>query len=193
MRTFKWIPIIAALTGVVHAQTVEEQMAVIDAKIQIVKKQKELDEALRASVGAGASAMPSIVSIAVGANRVVRLQLPNGLIGHFREGDSIRPGMSVNSITAREVHVLVASGAKAAVVPLDYAAPSGHGVNGAGSQVAHAPSALLPAEPTVIVPKVEVLPPAATQSAPANRPASAIPVVPIPRQQANASPVIASK
>lgn len=145
------------VAGVAVAQTVEERKAVMDAQIELLKKQKDLQEALRSVAGSAASGMPVVVSVTIGHERVARLQLPNGIVGHYREGESVRPGVVVASIGPKQVFVAVASsGKKPTAIPLEFAGPV---LPGAGQPAQpNVPDALLPQAPSVTVPAIEVIP-----------------------------------
>lgn len=207
MKSFKMIACLGAMlvaTAAV-AQTVEDRRAVLDAQIELLRKQKELQDAQRSLAGTAASGMPVVVSVSVGQYRIARLQLANGIVGHYREGESIRPGMVVSSIAPKQVFVAVGSGKARSAIPLDFAGPvtpSAMGAPGAPGtpSTAYVPDALLPAAPSVTVPAIEIIPiakaavtvtapPAATKPAPAAvaqvvpaaaaaKPASAPPVPP---------------
>lgn len=172
MKTSKVLVAVACAlaAGLVAAQsqTVEDRKAVMEAQIDLVKKQKELQDALRALAGTSASGMPVVVSVSIGSERVARLQLPNGIVGHYREGESVRPGMVVSSIGPKQVFVAVAgsSGKRVAAVPLEFAGPVTPGAPAVAGQQA-VPDALLPSAPAVSVPAIEVIPDAKPAPAPA--------------------------
>lgn len=179
MKTSK--PIIALACFLVagmaaaQSQTVEDRKAVMDAQIELVKKQKDLQDALRALAGTSASGLPSVVSVTVGSERVARLQLPNGIVGHYREGESVRPGMVVSSIAPRQVFVAIGSGKKRTAIPLEFAGPvvPGSVAPAAGQQAV--PDALLPSAPSVVVPAIEVIPDAKPAQAAASAAVTATP------------------
>lgn len=149
--------VLAAGVSAAQAQTVEDRKAVIDAQIDLVKKQKELQDALRSLAGTSAAGMPVVVSVTIGSERVARLQLPNGIVSHYREGESVRPGMVVSSIAPRQVFVAVSNGKKMTAIPLDFAGPVTPGAAAPAGQQA-VPDALLPTAPAVTVPAIEVIP-----------------------------------
>lgn len=183
MKTFNFLVVaaLALLAGQVAAQqTVEDRKAVMDAQIELVRKQKELQEALRALGGAQALGMPVVVSVTIGNQRVARLQLPNGIVGHYREGEAIRPGMVVTSIAPKQVFVAVSNGRKATAVPLDFAGPTLLGQSSQGTQPS-VPDALLPQAPQVVVPAVEPI-----EVIPATKPAVAAPAAAAPAVVAKA-------
>jgi len=163
MKTSKLIFVAALvmLAGQVGAQqqTVEDQKAVLDAQIELVKKKRDLQNELRNLGGSSSMGLPVVVSVTIGSQRVARLQLPNGIVGHYREDEMIRPGMVVSSIAPKQVFVKVSSGKRAVAVPLDFAGPA---MSGPGQVPAlpgqNVPDALLPKAPDVTVPAIEVIP-----------------------------------
>lgn len=144
-------------TGIASAQTVEDRKAVMDAKIDLVKKQKELQDALRSLAGTASTGLPVVVSVTIGSQRVARLRLPNGIVGHYHEGEAVRPGMVVTSIAPKEVFVAVLNGKKALAVPLEFAGPVIAGAPQGATQQ-NIPDALLPQAPDVMVPAIEFVP-----------------------------------
>ncbi len=159
MKTFKTIVSFAFLIAInfdsAQSQTVEDRKAVLDAQIDLVKKQKELQDVLRALAGTSLIGMPVVVSVTIGSERVARLQLPNGIVGHYREGEVIRPGVVVSSIAPKQVFVAIAKGKRMVAVPLEFAGPVIAGIPGAAIQQP-VPDILLPSVPSVIVPAIEI-------------------------------------
>lgn len=192
MKAFKTgvaILLASALTQV-FANSVEDRKAVMDSQIELLRKEAELNEALRRVAGSAAISLPSIVSISrMGANRIARLQFSNGTMEYFREGEMIRPGMKVALISQKQVLVAVDKGKKKVELPLEFAAVNANGVPGMpgmmgapgvpGAPGSNVPVELLPTPPSVTVPAIEIIPrnpppakaPAAAQ--PGNTPASA--------------------
>lgn len=199
MKTSKLAAVVAgvALVASASAQTVEDRMSVLEAQIGLLKKEKELQDAQRAIAGTSAMGMPVVVSVSVGAQRVARLQLPNGIVGHYREGEMVKPGVVVSSISPKQVFVSVGSGKKRAAIPLDFAGPVVPGTQAQGQ--ANVPDALLPAPPSVAVPAIEVIPyekaaaapKVAATPTPAAAPAPA--ATPAPAAAAAAAPAPAAK
>lgn len=119
--------------------TLEDRKAVMDAQIELLRKEMELNTILRQVNGAGALTLPLVVSIStVGNERSARLQFPNGMVGRYREGEIIRSDLVLSTITPMQVMVSVRVGKKAAAVALDFLAgaaprPAAGGAAGAGS------------------------------------------------------------
>lgn len=159
MKTSKALAVLACMfaasLAAAQTQTVEDRTAVMDAQISLVKKKKELQDALRDLAGTSASGLPVVVSVTIGSERVARLQLQNGIVGHYREGEFVRPGMVVSSIAPKQVFVAIGKGKDSSVIALDFAGPV---VPGAQVTPKTIPDALLPSAPTVSVPAIEVIP-----------------------------------
>jgi hypothetical protein len=169
MKTSKLWVLVAVLAGGVAAaaDTVEDRKAVMDAQIDLLKKQAELNKLLREVAGSSAMGMPVVISISqIGAEHVARLQMANGNTSYFREGDVVQPGVMLSGIGARQVFVRVGAGKKATAVPLEFArAVTGvPGQANSGQPVSVPNDAFLPPPPNVTVPAIEVIP-AAPQAA----------------------------
>jgi hypothetical protein len=148
-----------AATNAIATDTVEDRKAVMDAQIELLKKQADLNTALRAVAGTLALGLPTVVSVTqIGNQRTVRLQLPNGQISHFREGDAIRHGMVLTAIAPKQVVVAVANGKKMTAVPLEFAMVVQAGAHAQPIAPAIMPDALLPLPPRVVVPAIEAIP-----------------------------------
>lgn len=165
-----------------NAKGYDDQRAELDAQIDLLRKKKELEEALRAVAGVGAASMPSVVLImGIEGRYTARLIQPNGVVGYFGEGDVVRPGVTVAAITPRAVAVKVGEGKKARTVPLEFMAgattpgmPGMPGMPGLppGAPAGALPPELLPAPPSVM-PRLPSPTPAA-QAAPAMPPAAPV-------------------
>lgn len=149
-------------TALAEPLGVEDRKAMMDAQIEILHKEAELNHALQQSAGSSAINFPVVISVmTAGDERIARLQLPNGVVGYYREGEMVRPGMVLASIAPKAVMVSVArekSRKKAAVVPLEFAAGAAPGaVPGAapsmqpnlGMPGLPFPPALMPSPPVV--------------------------------------------
>jgi hypothetical protein len=155
----------AVQTQAYGAETFDDQKSKLDAQIELVRKQRELNQELRQSAGAAVIGLPTIISISrFGGQRVARLQMPGGSADYYREGEPIRQGMTVSVITAKQVIVSIRNGKNEVALPLEYAAaPAMPGMAGAagaaGSNGAtNVPNELLPQAPNVSVPAIEVVP-----------------------------------
>lgn len=159
MKTFRCAALVLSLTScIASAQMVEDRKAVLDAQIELSRKEKELQDLRRSLAGTAALGMPVVVSVTVGAQRLARLQLPNGIVGHYREGEMVRPGMVVTSIAPKQVFVTVSGGRRAAAIPLEFAGPVIPGAPQMAQQQQNVPDSLLPPVPEVQVPAIEVIP-----------------------------------
>jgi hypothetical protein len=184
-----WLLAGFSFSGIVHAadqiMTLEDRKAVMEAQIELLRKEMELNTMLRQASGAGAPSLPMVVSIStVGSERSARLQFPNGMVGRYREGEMIRPDLVLSVITPMQVMVSVRVGKKTAAVALDFlagAAPrpaAGAAANAfampASLQSLELQQLLVPALPTV-----STLPaPQAMQDLPAPAPGSILPPIP---------------
>ena len=182
---FKGYQLAAALFFAVPAlaqQTVQERMAVMDAQLELVKKQGQLDKALQESAGSSIAALPYVLAV-MGMDQVMsaRLQLSNGTVNTYRVGEAIRPGMTVGSISPRQVTVTLGAGKSARSVPLEFIAPApvagGAGFAPLPGGRAPLPRELLPEPPFVRVP-ASSMPVAPVIAAPA--PAAPPPAAPTP-------------
>lgn len=142
------------------ASSFEDEKAKLEAQLELVQKQKALQDALRALVGSSAGQLPTVVSVMqAGEEAIVRLQLANGQVNHYRKGDMVQRGMVLSSVAPREVIVsLAASGRRQTPVVLEFASPPGLMPQPVPDR--EIPPALLPEPPriAVTVPAIEVIP-----------------------------------
>ena len=97
------------------AQNLEDQKAYMEAQIELLKKETDLNAAMKTLSQVGGESLPSIVSIGVqGTSSYARLLLPNGASVIFAPGESIKKGLRLLRIEERAVWVQVqdAKGAK---------------------------------------------------------------------------------
>ncbi len=91
-----------------HAQNVEDQKAHMQAQIELLKKETDLNAAMKTLSQVGGEALPSIVSIGVrGTLSYARLLMPNGATVIYAPGESIKKGLSLLRIEERAVWVQV--------------------------------------------------------------------------------------
>ncbi len=181
----------------------DDRRAEMDAQIDLLRKEKELNEALRAVAGSGTAAMPSVVAImGIEGRFTARLMQPSGVVGNFSEGDTVRPGLVVAAITPRAVAVKVGDGKRARTVPLEFMAGAatslGPGVPGGPGLPPGAPGGVLPPELLPMPPSVmpasrapmqnAAAVPAAAPAAPAAPVAAPAPGTPAPGQPAPTAP-----
>lgn len=141
-------------------ETVEDRKAVLDAQIDLLKKQAEVNKLLRDVAGSSAMGLPVVLSTSeVGGVRMARLQLANGNAGYFREGEMVQNGVAISSIAGDRVFARIGSGKGAKAILLDFASRV-PGTPGAPNQAntSTANDALLPQPPAVKVPAIDVLP-----------------------------------
>ena len=165
--------LIAAAAPAAAQQTVQERLAVMDAQLELLKKQGSLDKALQESAGSSWAALPQVLAV-MGLDGVMsaRLQLPNGVVNIYRVGEPVRPGMTVASISPRQVSVAVGGAKGARSVLLEFVAggpaPGQAGFAPLPGGRPPVPRELLPEPPVVRLPTAAmpaVVAPAAAPSA----------------------------
>ncbi|MCU6502308.1 hypothetical protein LPN04_31385 [Rugamonas sp. A1-17] len=144
--------------------SVEDRKSVLEAQLELLRKEGELNTALRAAAGSNARALPTVLSVSVvGANRTAFLQMPNGGTEHFKVGDEIQSNVVLASADLRKVVVLLRQGKKSVPIVLDSANPLAQsGSNGnqqpdPNRQLASIPLSLLPPPPVVQVPSMNTI------------------------------------
>lgn len=145
--------------------TLADRLSTMDAQLQLLRKQFELDQALSISAITSVGVLPRVVAVYGFESRLqVRLLLAGGMTATFQEGDPIRGAMRVLAISPRAVVVSVKNGRRTTAIPLEFVAaaapttggmPLPPGMPGA-VQPAPLPPELLPLPPALGVP----LPPA---------------------------------
>ncbi|TCT10731.1 hypothetical protein EDC22_105231 [Tepidamorphus gemmatus] len=118
-----------------------DEMATIDAQIQLLQKQMELDVLLEQRAAQRSSMLPSILTIVGFGDRYsVELLFPNGRIGRYRVGDEIAPEVWISAIRPRGVTVdmAIADGKRRAVA-LEFAA-AGSDATAVATDTATAPA-----------------------------------------------------
>lgn len=180
--------------GSVHAtESVQDRKAVMEAQIDLLKKQAELDRELQLSAGMTMTSMPQVLSvIGLDGKMTARLQFSNGLVSNYVEGEVVRSGMRVASITPKQVALTVGTDKKKSkLVVLDFVAGASMmpGISAPGGVLSRpVPKELLPDPPYVPMPTpyVPLAPAKASASAqlvaptPAPAPAGATPAAPAP-------------
>lgn len=144
---------LAAAPALAQSINFDDEKAKLDAQLELVNKQQQLQEALRrlGTGGAAAGGMPMVVAVVgLDGQLAARLQLPNGVVRTYFEGEAIRPGMVVSAITPRAVMMKVGAGAKAKPMQLDFVA-GGTQAAGQGG-LPPLPPDLLPEPPSVRLP-----------------------------------------
>ena len=184
--------------------TVQDRKAVMQAQIELLKTQADLNKALQESAGSESAPLPQVIAVfGLDGDMVARLQMSNGLVSNFRAGETIRSGLTVSSITPRQVSVVVGRGKAVKAIPLEFFAvvPAGStgmaglppgvpGMPGAmpgGFRPQPIPRELLPAPPDVRVPSiggpvapVASIPAGATPAAPSLPPVATAAPAPAP-------------
>lgn len=167
------------------APSVADRIAVRKAQVELLKADKELLGALQDQAGASAGALPYVHAVmGLDGAMTARLMHASGIVSNYKVGDRVRPGMSVASITSREVWVSVGAGKQARSVPLEFRSArtaeepvmpgGGPGLPGGRPPV---PAELLPAPPAVQLPAVQTAAPPTPAPAPAAAAPAAAPAV----------------
>ena len=87
---------------------VEDQKAVMEVQIELLKKEADLNTAFKALGQAAGEVLPSVVSIGVrGAISYARLMMPNGSSFVFKPGERIDKRLSLASIEDKAVWVQI--------------------------------------------------------------------------------------
>ena len=186
--------VVVMCTGAVHAtESVQDRKAVMEAQIDLLKKQAELDRELQLTAGMSMTSMPQVLSvIGLDGRMTARLQFANGLVSNYVEGEVVRSGMRVASITPKQVALTVGMDKKKSkLVVLDFVAGASMmpGISAPGGVISRpVPKELLPDPPYVPMPTpyVPSTPAKASVSAqlvaptPASAPGAATPGAPAP-------------
>ena len=131
-----------------------DEMAVIDAQIQLLQKRDELEMILEQRAASRSAVLPGILSIIGFDGRfTAELVFPNGRIGRFRLGDEVSPDILISGIHPRGVMVTVWMGdGEFREAPLEFVSPPS-AAQAAGDLGADRPSvlrqAIRPSPPTV--------------------------------------------
>lgn len=192
--------IIAALIGTISSvasagQTnqvlsADDRMAEMDAQLALIRKESEVQEALRNSAANSVRGMPQVVSVSiVGGKRSAVLSLPGGRQDRFFEGDEIIGNLTLQSVTLRKVTGMTKQGKKSVLVPLEFGTAAignnqGGQINDPNRTQPPLPASMLPLPPVVQIPSISSLkganvpasplPAQAKAAAPATPPAMAI-------------------
>lgn len=163
---------IALIARIASAQTmnIEDRKAVLDAKIDILRKEADLEKALAERSGAD-SGLPTVVAVnIIGGQRSVLLQMANGTEEDFHEGEEAQRDVRISSIALKKVVVSISRGKKTVLVPLALTAPiTNANQNDPNRNRQAVPRELLPEAPVVTVPDLKsILPlPSQVNAAPA--------------------------
>ena len=164
-RTLATALLLSALVSGACAQpeppTLADRLSTMDAQLQLLRKQFELDQALSISAITAVGTLPRVVAVYGFEPRLkARLLLAGGMTATFQEGDPIRGAMKVLAISPRAVLVSVKNGRRTKAIPLEFVAaaappaagmPLPPGMPGA-PQPSPVPPELLPAPPVLGVP-----------------------------------------
>ena len=185
MAKFKQILILAAIAAVTTAstsQTFSDKVDEIDAQIQLLDKQKQLQDALQRSAGGSMGDLPRIVSISgVDGALTSRVLFSSGRVATIAEGNQISTGVKVVAMTSNAVMVQIGTGKKTKVVPLDFMVgaqtmPGMPGVPGMPPAITPGVPMPLPAELLPSPPSVGTAPPVRPAVMPMAAPAAGAPV-----------------
>jgi type IV pilus biogenesis protein PilP len=106
-----------------ESPTLADRLSTMDAQLQLLRKQFELDQALSLTANTSLGSLPRVVAVYGFAQDLqARLMLPSGMVSTYREGDVIRGSMKVIAITPKSVMVSVQAGRRLNAVPLEFIA-----------------------------------------------------------------------
>ena len=89
-----------------QALNLEDQKAIMQAQIELLHKEAELQSAMRQAHVGQALNLPQVVSIAWVAGRyIARLDLGQGVQGNFLQGERVQDELSIQSISQERVSV----------------------------------------------------------------------------------------
>lgn len=134
----------------------EDRKSQMDAQIDLLKKEAELNDARRTAAGSNARGLPTVLSVSiVGDKRKVRLQMPNGGTDHFSVGEEIQNNVFLASVDLRKVVVIARQGKKNVPITLDFATTAAGAL---GGNMAPAPMRAQDAVPASLLPPPPVVP-----------------------------------
>jgi type IV pilus biogenesis protein PilP len=136
------------------APSVADQTNTMDAQIQILRKQAELHQALAQAAGTQLTSLPRVLAVfGFKDSLTARLLLAGGIVSNFKEGESVRSGMTLAAITPKAVLLNVGVGKRVRTVALDFVAGGNGTPAGAASPAMFAPpGAPLPPLPLELLP-----------------------------------------
>ena len=104
-----------------QAFNLEDQKAIMQAQIELLHKEAELQSAMRQAHVGQALNLPQVVSIAWVAGRyIARLDLGQGVQGNFLQGERVQDELSIQSISQERVSVSWRHGKKYQTLPLRF-------------------------------------------------------------------------
>ena len=104
-----------------QALNLEDQKAIMQAQIELLHKEAELQSAMRQAHVGQALNLPQVVSIAWVAGRyIARLDLGQGVQGNFLQGERVQDELSIQSISQERVSVSWRRGKKFQTLPLRF-------------------------------------------------------------------------
>jgi type IV pilus biogenesis protein PilP len=150
--------IVSSACAQTEPPTLADRLSLMDAQLQLLRKQFELDQALSISAITTVGTLPRVVAVYGFEPKLqARLVLAGGMTATFQEGDPIRGAMKVLAISPRAVVVSVKNGRRTSAITLEFVAvavptaggmPLPPGMPGA-PQPAPVPPELLPLPPAL--------------------------------------------
>lgn len=169
----KYSIVLAALIGTLssatyagpgnHILSADDRMAEMEAQLALIRKESEVQEALRNSAINSVRGMPQVVSVSiVGGKRSALLALPGGRQDRFFEGDEIISNLTLQSVSLRKVIGMTKQGKKNVLVPLEFGTAAstnsqGGAINDPSRAQTPLPSSMLPLPPVVQIPAISSL------------------------------------
>ncbi len=133
----------------------DDQKAVMQAQIEIMRKELDLNSTLKSLALSAYQPLPSVLSLSIwGAQAQVRLLFASGASANYKAGDLLPGGIKITEIKEREVLVQVQRQGKSIRVPLEFAMSPGLAPSSAPSALS-GPGAIIPAE---LMPKLPFVP-----------------------------------
>ena len=106
--------------GVVN--DLDDQKAVMQAQIEIMRKELDLNSTLKSLAMSVYQPLPSVLSLSIrGSQAQVRLLFASGVSANYKTGDLVPGGFKISEIKEREVFVEIRRNSKAVRVALEFA------------------------------------------------------------------------
>jgi type IV pilus biogenesis protein PilP len=115
--------IVSSACAQTEPPTLADRLSLMDAQLQLLRKQFELDQALSISAITTVGTLPRVVAVYGFEPKLqARLVLAGGMTATFQEGDPIRGAMKVLAISPRAVVVSVKNGRRTSAITLEFVA-----------------------------------------------------------------------
>ncbi|MGE3342298.1 MAG: hypothetical protein AB7L71_02590 [Vicinamibacterales bacterium] len=116
------IGLLSAAAARAQPKSFDDWKIELEAQSEILTKQLQLRELQSRMAGPAFAGLPTVLAVVGLDGRLsARIQQGNGNVSTYAEGDTIRSGMVVASITPRQVTLKVGQGKSAKAIPLEFA------------------------------------------------------------------------